>query len=82
MSVIGSSSIGVVSNFVTAEGAYLKNAWRFLALSFLSVFLIPFYFMYDKYYLKYERYRTYIQELNEKGVMLDRKLQAKDQVAR
>ena len=58
MSVIGSSSIGVMSNYVTAEGAYLKNAWRYLALMLVTILLIPMIYLYDKQYLKYERYRA------------------------
>ena len=29
LSVLGGSSLGVVSNKVPAEGPFLKNAWRF-----------------------------------------------------
>jgi len=78
MSVIGSSSIGVMSNYVTAEGAYLKNAWRYLSLMLVTILLIPMIYLYDKQYLKYERYRAYIREMTDKGIQLDKKLNVKE----
>ena len=53
LSVLGGSATGVVSNRVSAEGPFLKNAWRFQALLLVCVALIPFYFMYDRFYLRY-----------------------------
>lgn len=29
MSILGGSSIGVIQNYIPAEGVFLKNAWRF-----------------------------------------------------
>ena len=63
LSVLGGSSVGVLSNIVTAEGPFLKNAWRFQSLMLVAVFLVPFYYLYDQYYLKYERYRAWIREM-------------------
>ena len=53
LSVLGGSSLGIVANSLPAEGPLLLNAWRFQALLFASIFLIPFYYLYDRYYLKY-----------------------------
>ena len=33
---------------------------------FVSVFLVPFYYMYDRYYLRYQRYRVFLDQLQEK----------------
>ena len=68
MSIIGGSSIGVIQNYIPAEGVFLKNAWRFQSLLFITVFLLPFYYLYDRHYLKYERYRQYIRVLRKKGI--------------
>ena len=57
-----------MSNAVDAEGPFLKNTWRFQALFFVAIFMIPFFFLYDRYYLKYERYRAYLRELEEKKI--------------
>jgi len=70
LSVLGGSSLGVMSNYVDAEGPFLKNTWRFQALFFVAIFLIPFFFLYDRYYLKYERYRAYLRELEQKQINL------------
>ena len=72
-SILGGSSLGVMSNFIQAEGPFLKNAWRFQALLFVFVFMVPFFFLYDRYYLRYERYRAYIRQLHERGVYLKKK---------
>ena len=62
-SVLGGSSLGVIANSLPADGPILLNAWRFQALLLVSIFLVPFYYLYDRYYLKYQRYRVYLQEL-------------------
>ena len=61
--VLGSSMLGIVSNYVTAEGPYLKNAWRFQALALILVFMAPFWYLYDKHFLRIERYRSYLKHL-------------------
>lgn len=68
LSVLGGSSVGVLSNVVTAEGPFLKNAWRFQSLMLVAVFLVPFYYLYDQYYLRYERYRAWIREMKAQGI--------------
>jgi len=30
--------------------------------------MVPFFFLYDRYYLKYERYRSYLRELKQKNI--------------
>lgn len=59
-SVLGGSSLGVIANELPAEGPILLSAWRFQALLFVSIFLVPFYYMYDRYYLRYQRYRVFL----------------------
>ena len=65
-SVLGGSSLGVIANMLPAEGPILFNAWRFQALLLVSLFIMPFYYLYDRYYLKYQRYQVYLEELQEK----------------
>ena len=72
LSVLGGSSLGVVSNKVPAEGPFLKNAWRFQALMLVAIFMVPFYYLYDRYYLRYERYRAHIRQLQNQGSDLDK----------
>jgi hypothetical protein len=52
LSVLGGSSLGVISNKLPAEGPLLKNSWRFQAMILVSIFMIPFFYLYDRYYLK------------------------------
>lgn len=66
LSVLGGSSIGVISNVLQPAGPFLLNAWRFQALIFVTIFMIPFFYMYDRCYLKYERYRAFVRQLVEK----------------
>lgn len=66
LSVLGGSSLGVIANQLPAEGPLLLSAWRFQALLFVSLFLVPFYYMYDRYYLKYQRYRVFLEQLQER----------------
>jgi len=63
LSVLGGSSLGVIANELPAEGPILLCAWRYQALLFVSIFLVPFYYMYDRYYLKYQRYRVFVEQL-------------------
>ena len=39
---------------------------------FLMLFGLPFYYLYDRYYLKYERYKFYIRELRKRHIYFDR----------
>mmetsp|Transcript_9622 Transcript_9622/g.16163 ORF Transcript_9622/g.16163 Transcript_9622/m.16163 type:complete len:102 (+) Transcript_9622:143-448(+) len=73
LSVLGGASLGVISNRVSAQGPFLKNAWRFQSLLFVFVLMIPFYVLYDRHYLRYERYRAYLRELQARGIYLDGK---------
>ena len=66
LSVLGGSSLGVIANELPAEGPILLCAWRYQALIFVSIFLVPFYYMYDRYYLKYQRYRVFVEQLQAK----------------
>ena len=66
LSVLGGSSLGVIANHLPAEGPILLSAWRFQALLFVSLFLVPFYYMYDRYYLRYQRYRVFLEQLQTK----------------
>jgi hypothetical protein len=52
LSVLGGSSLGVISNHLPAEGPLLKNSWRFQSLILVTIFMIPFFYLYDRYYLK------------------------------
>jgi len=44
------------------------------------IFMLPFYYVYDHYYLKYERYREYIRELRKRGIKLDRQIRTSVQL--
>ena len=44
--VIGGSTIGIVSNYVTADGPLLKNVWRYLCLFACVIVCSPFVYMY------------------------------------
>lgn len=79
-SLVSSSALGVIQSNISAEGAFLKNAWRFQALVFIMIFLSPFYVLYQRYYLKYERYRSYIRALRKRGIVLDRTIRASVQM--
>ena len=61
LSVLGGSSLGVLSNSITSEGPFLNNAWRYQSLMLIAVFFILFYALYDQYYLRYERYRAFVR---------------------
>ena len=56
LSVAGGASLGTTSNYVSAQGPILKNAWRFQALIFVFVCLMPFFYLYDRWYLRNQRY--------------------------
>ena len=70
LSVIGGSSLGVISNFVSAQGPILKNTWRFQALIFVFILLLPFFLLYDRFYLRTERYRAYLRDMKAWGIQL------------
>ena len=38
----------------------------------VGVFMVPFYYLYDRYYLRYERYRAYIRQMQNQGTDLDK----------
>ena len=63
--VVGGSTIGIVSNYVTAETPLLKNAWRQFELGTVVLIASPFVIMYQKAISKYQAYRNTIKELEE-----------------
>ena len=82
MSILGGSSLGVLSNIVVPKSArsphpankqttFLINAWRFQALFVLFITLSPIIYLYEMYIRKYEQYGEQLRVLRKRGIRLD-----------
>ena len=75
--VVGGSTIGIVSNYVTAETPLLKNAWRQMELGVVVLIGFPFVLMYQKAISKYQEYRHTIKELEEEQDKLEFEIESR-----
>ena len=77
LAVIGGSTIGIVSNYITAEGPLLKNVWRYMNLFACVIILSPFIILYQKAISKSEAYRDDIKKLEEEQDKLEFEIESK-----
>lgn len=47
---------------------------------FILILMTPFLVLYQRYIIKYERYRKYIRELRKRGIKLDREIRLSEQL--